>query len=166
VPGSIEIDPQRTAVALSRAVVHEIRRHALEAFPEECCGFVFGTEEERFRRIYRCRNLMNRMHEEDPASFPRTNLDAFYIDPGELLRARSDAAAAGEEVTAIYHSHVGARAYFSEMDLAFATRPGFPLDRADHLVVSILDGQVHELGLFRPDGGGRLAGFRVEEILP
>ena len=109
---------------------------------------------------------MNRMHEEDPVTFPRTNLDAYYVDPGEQLRARSEAEAAGERVTAIYHSHVGARAYFSEMDLAFATQPGFPFEEADHLVVSVLEGLAREIGLFRPYGGGCLAGFRVEEALP
>jgi proteasome lid subunit RPN8/RPN11 len=165
VPGRIEIDPQRPAVGVPHAVLHEIRSHALEAVPEECCGLVLGAGAERFRRVYRCRNVMERMHQEDPEAFPRTNRDGFFIDPGELLRARSEAEAAGEEVTAVYHSHVGARAYFSELDLAFASQPGFPFAEADHLVVSVLGRQVHELGLFRRDGGDCLAGFRVEEVL-
>ena len=108
---------------------------------------------------------MDRMHQEDPAAFPRTNRDAFYIDPSELLRAASDAEAAGQRVTAVYHSHVGAGAYFSEMDQRFAGQPGFPFPDADHLVVSVLGRHVEEVGLFRrvADGAG-LAGHPVAAV--
>ena len=109
VAGRIEIDPQRPAVALPEAVLHEIRAHALEAVPEACCGLVLGAGAARFRRVYRCRNVMDRMHQEDPTEFPRTNRDAFHIDPGELPRPASEAEAAGQSGSAIYHSHVGAR---------------------------------------------------------
>jgi len=167
----IEIERQRPAVGLATAVLHEIRSHALEAVPEECCGLVFGAaagpEIEgvgRFGRVYRCHNVMDRMHQEDAKMFPRTNRDGFYIDPRELLSAAAEAEAAGQEVTAVYHSHVGAAAYFSEMDRRFATQPGFPFPKADHLVVSVLGRQVHELGLFRPGPDGELAGHRVESL--
>lgn len=169
VAGRIDIEPQRTAIALPEAILHEIRSHALEAVPEECCGLVLGRPGEgpfgRFRRVYRCRNVMDRMHQEDPAAFPRTNRDAFYIDPSELLRAASDAEAAGQRVTAVYHSHVGAGAYFSEMDQRFAGQPGFPFPDADHLVVSVLGRHVEEVGLFRrvADGAG-LAGHPVAAV--
>jgi len=168
VAGRIEIARQRPAVGLPEAVLHEIRSHALEAVPEECCGLVIGPARgpgaERFRRVYRCRNVMDRMHQEDPNAFPRSNQDGFYIGPAELLRAAHEAAAAGEAVTAIYHSHVGARAYFSAMNRAFATQPGFPFPDADHLVVSVLGRQVCELGLFRPGPASELAGFPVESL--
>ncbi len=163
----IEIEPQRDAVMVPEAVLHEIRSHALEAVPEECCGLVLGRAStvaaSRFRRVYRCRNVMDRMHEEDPMGFPRTNRDAFYIDPAELLRAAKDAEATGLEVTAVYHSHVGARAYFSEMDQAYALVPAFPFPNADHVVVSVLGRQVHEVGLFRQVEGA-LSGFRVASV--
>lgn len=149
---------------LPEAVHHEICSHSLEAVPEECCGLVLGRPSEvpasRFRRVYRCRNVMDRMHQEDPLGFPRTNREAFYIDPAELLRAASEAEETGLEVTAVYHSHVGARAYFSDMDQAYASVPGFPFPDADHLVVSVLGRQIHEVGLFRHDEG-RLVGFPV-----
>lgn len=172
VVGRIEIEPTRVAVGLPDAVLHEIRSHALEAAPEECCGLVLGragaSREDgagRFERVYRCHNVMNRMHQEDPATFPRTNRDAFYIDPRELLQAGSEAEAAGLVVTAVYHSHVGAAAYFSEMDQAFAGEPGFPFPAADHIVVSVLGRQVHQLGLFRRNGEASWTGFPVEAVL-
>ena len=154
-------------------MLDEIRSHAraAAAVPEECCGLVLGAGTERFRRVYRCRNVMDRMHQEDPAQFPRTNRDAFYIDPGELMRAQVEADAMGEVVTAIYHSHVDARAYFSEMDQTFATQ-AFP--EADHLVVSVLvvsvpgsrieETRIKEEGLFRRNGAADLLGFRVQSI--
>jgi len=167
----IEIEPQRPAVGMAEGVLHEIRSHALEAVPEECCGLVFGTGiglegggAGRFGPVYRCHNVMDRMHQEDSKAFPRTNRDGFYIDPRELLSAAAEAEAAGLEVTVVYHSHVGAAAYFSEMDRRFATQPGFPFPRADHLVVSVLGRQVHELGLFRPSPEGELTGHRVESL--
>ena len=157
-------------MALPEAVLHEIRSHALEAVPEECCGLVLGRSAdeppERYRRVYRCRNVMDRMHQEDPTGFPRTSRDAFYIDPAELVSAAAEAEAAGLEVTLVYHSHVGARAYFSEMDQAYATMPVFPFPGADHLVVSVLGGTVRDLALFCPGPDGALAGHRVESIAP
>lgn len=164
--GRIEIEPQRDAIGLPEAILHEVRSHALEAVPEECCGLLLGAArgEARFARVYRCRNVMDRMHEDDPTSFPRTNRDGFYIDPRELLRAAAEADHLGLEVTGVYHSHVGAPAYFSEMDQAFATEPGFPFPRADHLVVSVLGRRVRELGLFRLDPDGTLGGHPVESL--
>lgn len=171
VAARIEIAPQRRAIGLPEAVFHEICSHALEAVPEECCGLVLGAAGGsgaegvgRFRRVYRCRNVMDRMHQDDPKAFPRSNHDAFYIDPRELWQAAREAERADEAVTAVYHSHVGARAYFSAMDRAYATQPGFPFPDADHVVVSVLDRQVRELGLFRPGPAGQLAGFPVESL--
>lgn len=143
---------------MPEAALHEIRSHALEAVPEECCGLVLGRAvddpEQRYRRVYRCRNVMDRMHQEDPLGFPRTNREAFYIDPAELVRAAGEAEAAGLAVTLVYHSHVGAQAYFSEMDQAYAGVPGFPFPGADHLVVSVLGRTLQGEGLFRAEGGG------------
>lgn len=168
--GRIEIDPQRPAVGVPEAVLHEIRSHAREAVPDECCGLVFGASGSgaegagRFDRVYRCRNVMDRMNQEDPLAYPRTNRTAFFIDPAELLAAAREAEAAGQEVTAVYHSHVGAAAYFSEMDEAFATQPGFPFPKADHLVVSVLGRHVQEMALFRLGADGVLEGHPVESI--
>jgi len=172
VAGRIEIEPQRPAVGLPEAVLHEICAHARESVPDECCGLVFGAPVSgsdgvgRFRRVYRCRNVMDRMNKEDPLAYPRSNHNAFFIDPGELLRAAREAEAEGQEVTAVYHSHVGAAAYFSEMDQAFATQPGFPFPKADHLVVSVLGQRVQEVAIFRPGPDGGLIGCRVESTSP
>ncbi len=54
----------------------------------------------------------------------------------------------------MYHSHVGTRAYFSAVDLAFASRPDFPFPPADHIVIAVVDGRVQkdQRALFRRDG--------------
>lgn len=148
-------------------VLNELRSHALESVPEECCGLVIGADGDRYRRVYRCRNVMDRMHQDDPARFPRTNRDAFYIDPHELLAAADDAESAGERVTGVYHSHVGAPAYFSEMDQGYATQTGFPFPEADHIVVSVLGRRIGELAMFRRDGeAGALVGCAVASEMP
>jgi proteasome lid subunit RPN8/RPN11 len=170
VAGRIEIELQRPAIGVPEAVLHEIRSHARESVPDECCGLVFGVARpgvdgaSRFGRVYRCHNVMDRMNQDDPLAYPRTNRNAFYIDPGELLRAAREAEAEGLDVTVVYHSHVGAAAYFSEMDQAFATQPGFPFPNADHLVVSVLGRQVREIALFRAGADGTLVGHPVEPI--
>ena len=52
-------------------------------------------------------------------------------------------------VTAVYHSHVGAGAYLSEMDLEYAENEFFPFPESDQLVVAVLDSKVAGIGLFR-----------------
>lgn len=63
------------------------------------------------------------------------------------------------QVTGVYHSHVGAGAYFSELDQAFALQPLFPFPAADHLVISVVEERVRELAVFRRDAvSGGFAG--------
>lgn len=152
----IEVDPAREPVDISCGILHEIEQHARESFPEECCGLLSGDDRVRFRRLHKCRNEMTRLHEAAPGTYPWDGRFAFHMHPLDYDRAERDAAARGERITAVYHSHVGARAYFSHMDLAFAARPDFPFPGADHIVVAVVDGEVArgERALFRraPDG--------------
>jgi proteasome lid subunit RPN8/RPN11 len=79
----------------------------------------------------------------------------------DYLRVSEEAAPQGRVVTAVYHSHVGAGAYFSELDQEFARQPLFPFPDADHIVLAVFDRRVGELGLFRSDPAGSFAGRSV-----
>ena len=68
-------------------------------------------------------------------------------------RPEEEAVARGERITCVYHSHVEAGAYFSEMDQDFADQPLFPFPRAAHLVVAVVAGKVVDPAIFRREPG-------------
>lgn len=150
----IEVDADKPAVLMPAAVLNEVFAHAREADPEECCGLITGTDAEPYRAVVRCRNDMTRHHQRDPATYPRDGRQGFYMNEQDYLRAEDEAQARGERITCVYHSHVDAGAYFSEMDQDFAGEPLFPFPDAHHLVVSVVGGQVVGQGLFRGHAEG------------
>jgi proteasome lid subunit RPN8/RPN11 len=152
-------------VQIPAPILHEMLSHALEARPEECCGLIIGSDDERFRHLVRCRNEMTARHNEDPGLFPRDNHSAFYMSPRDVELVAREAERSGERVTGIYHSHVGARAYLSEMDLSYAESAGFPFPDADWIVLAVFDQSVSEVALFRPGAGG-FQGHLIERATP
>jgi [CysO sulfur-carrier protein]-S-L-cysteine hydrolase len=170
----IEVSRDAPAVRIPGRVLHELFAHARETAPEECCGLVTGAGRERYRHVARCRNEMTRLHHEDPATHPRDGCDAFFINPFEYERVRVDAQARGERVTAIYHSHVGAGAYLSEMDLEFAENELFPFPDAAHIVIGLIEAgapsspeyRVSDVGCFERGARTRTFGGRPVEADP
>jgi len=78
----------------------EMERHATEAFPEECCGFLFGVPHDAgwvLQGIRTARNL-------SPA--PRTG---FLFDGREQAKALRDADAMNLDIIGYYHSHPNGR---------------------------------------------------------
>lgn len=163
----VDVDENLPPVAISRRVLNEMCAHALETHPEECCGLVVGDDREWFRRPIRCRNEMTQLHQRDRARYPRDGRAAFYMSETDQLRVQEEAEAAGERVTAVYHSHVGADAYLSEMDLEYAESAQFPFPDADHIVIAVFEGRVGKLGVFRRDGrAARFFGLPLESTDP
>lgn len=146
--GRIEIDGELSQLAIPPFLWNELCAHAVETLPEECCGLIGGDEEVQFHSVYRCRNDMTQRHRSDPESFPRDGATAFFMNESDYLTAIDLAEAKGERITAIYHSHVGAGAYFSELDQVFATQQLFPFPEAHHFVVSVLEDSVREIASF------------------
>ena len=97
---------------------------------------------------------MTLRHRENPVEFPRDGCEAFYMSPLDYLRAQEEGEAKGLNVTAIYHSHVEAGAYLSEMDREYAESDLFPFPDADHLVVAVVEGKVGDVAFFRRDEDG------------
>ena len=160
----IDLDPDLESRRIPGDVLHEICRHALDVAPEECCGLVIGTAEDRFLRAVRVTNVMTKMHVADVKAFPRDARHAYYMSETEYLQAIGEAEVRGEGVSAIYHSHFGKDCYLSQDDLAFAVHPLFPFPEAAQLVVSVLGNRVREVGIFEPTGGRepRFIGRRLE----
>lgn len=134
-------------VQLPASIVDEIKSHALQTFPEECCGIVVerGTSKE----VIRVTNVQNERHAQDPQSFPRTAATAYSMGPEAapilLAHDRGDLA-----IRAFYHSHPQHEAYFSAEDRKQATvwdEPSYP--GAAQVVVSVVDGELRDVKAFR-----------------
>ena len=146
----VDLDPELESRLFPSEILHEICQHALDVAPEECCGFVMGNEAQDISRVVRITNLMTKMHVADPDAFPRDARHAYYMSEVEYMRALDEAEEKNEHVVAVYHSHFGKGCYLSQDDLAFASHPLFPFPEAGQIVVSLLQGQVREVGFFEP----------------
>jgi proteasome lid subunit RPN8/RPN11 len=157
----IEVSPERPPVVLEGRVWNELRAHARETWPEECCGLVTGPALGSYRALHRCRNDLTRLHRQDPLNHPRDGRHGFFMNELDYLRVREEARQRGEIVTAVYHSHVGTGVYFSELDQEYAGQEFFPFPAADHIVIAVVEGRVGDVGLFRRAAPGVFEGRAV-----
>jgi len=132
---------------LSQKALEEIGQHALETFPEECCGVVLTDGD--VDRVHRLKNIQNQLHALDPQTYPRTATIAYAMDYKELELVIDEAKRNGAKLKAFYHSHPNHDAYFSDEDKAFASpfgEPTFP--GTAQLVVAVYDRAVKEMCAF------------------
>jgi len=160
-PARVELTEALPPVRVPGRVLNALFEHAREAHPEECCGLVLGDDRERYQVVFRCRNDMSRKHRSDPARHPRDGTEAFWMNEQDYQQAERQAERTGLRVTAVYHSHVDVGVYLSELDLEYAESPLFPFLSADQIVLSVVDGVVKGVGVFRREPGGPFAGRRV-----
>lgn len=149
--GRIDVDETLPSIEVPRLILNELYSHALDALPEECCGLIVGTDQNRFSRFVRCRNEMTKQHREDGATYPRDGRHAFLMNGLDYMRAIDEAEERGEIVTAVYHSHVDVGAYLSTMDREYAESELFPFPGADQVVISVVDSKVDSVAFFRRD---------------
>jgi proteasome lid subunit RPN8/RPN11 len=125
-------------VTIRRANFDAIVAQAEGDFPNECCGFIIGSDSsEEVRPIA---NIQNRKHAEDPKAFPRDARTAFLMEPKEHLVVLNEIDRRKLRLQIVYHSHPDHDAYFSPTDRAQAcsfdpSQPDYP-DTA-HVVLSI-----------------------------
>ena len=112
-------------VRIGERTLAALRAHALETYPDECCGAVI-TDADGTQEVVRMRNIQDEMHAEDPVRFPRRAPTAYYPHPADLKAALDRGESPGHALTAFYHSHPDHDAYFSEEDIAQATPFGEP----------------------------------------
>ncbi len=84
-------------LAISAGDLRRLRRHAAEARPRECCGFLLGRPGPGPVRVTGVRRAAN--------AAPGRARGRFRIAPAEYLAAELAARSAGEEVVGFYHSH-------------------------------------------------------------
>lgn len=160
----IEVNPELAPIAVPEKIFHELCAHAVEAAPEEeCCGLIVGNALERYLRVVRCTNQMGALHREDPERYPRDARSAFYMSPSDIEKVSQEATERGERINAVYHSHIGAGAYLSPLDVAHAEHDFFPFPEADQIVVTVFEGSARDVAVFRRAGEG-FEGHRIERV--
>ncbi len=123
---------------ISSELLEEIVAHALEDPGNEVCGLVsVSADGERVATgVLRARNI-----HESPMKFE--------IDPQELLRLHNEIEDRGEELGAIYHSHVRSPPYPSQTDVNFARSwPGI-----EWIIVGLAAGQEPEVRSYLIESG-------------
>jgi proteasome lid subunit RPN8/RPN11 len=140
----------RGDLQLPAAILAELHAHALETYPEECCGFVSGpaSEPARLTRAVREVNEANKFHKLDPVTFPRTASTYFKINELRAARAFDQGEKTGEPIKVIYHSHCDAGAYFSAEDAATFSADKTLMWPCAFIVVSVQAGKVAETRLW------------------
>jgi [CysO sulfur-carrier protein]-S-L-cysteine hydrolase len=106
---------------IAQSLIDEIVAHAREEAPNECCGLVAGRSGVA-TRVFRARNEM-------------ASPLAYNVHPQDLLRITNEIEDAGEELTAIYHSHTRSPAEPSQTDINLAANWPDPV----YLICSVAD---------------------------
>jgi proteasome lid subunit RPN8/RPN11 len=135
---------------LSAAVLQELHQHALECYPNECCGFISGpvAKPKLLSASAREVNEADKFHKLDPETFPRTARTYFKINELRAARAFEQGDKSELPIKVIYHSHCDAGAYFSAEDAATFASSNTLMWPCSFVVVSVLEGRVADTKLW------------------
>ena len=134
-------------ITLYENVVEAINRHAVETFPFECCGFLYG-DETTGRFISQAAPVTN--------SKEGDQRRRFEISPLDYLRAEGFALKTNTQLLGIYHSHPNHPAIASQHDLELAM-PFF-----SYVIVSVMEGTAVDIKSWKLKEDTRE--FQEEEI--
>ena len=95
------------ALYLTRSGAAAIQKHAVEAYPEECCGILGGIDGER-REVREAHGIPNARAE--------SRQTRYLIPPDEYVKAEKTFRDKGLDVVGFYHSHPDHPARPSEFD--------------------------------------------------
>lgn len=134
-------------IAIPDSLLVDVYRHARDAFPRECCGWLTRPRgEAAVTGQYRCRNA------QDDGGYVVTadrSAERAYVIPDDDLLVFAPAFDGEAPPAILYHSHPNGRAYFSATDAAVATAPwGGAMYPVQQLVVGIDGERVVEAKLF------------------
>lgn len=132
---------------ISRPLLDELLAHVREDPKNECCGVVAVEPGEPARavRVYRATNI-------------HASPLKFEIAPDELLGLWQAIDRGGDELGAIYHSHVRSAPYPSQTDINFAASwPG-----VEWIIVGLADKELEIRSYLIEDGQVREVALKVE----
>jgi proteasome lid subunit RPN8/RPN11 len=144
-------------IPLSQDHLGEIRSHALDEYPDECCGIVIGfAESPEGDILFQCTNIQNKLHKLDPETYPRDAKTAYNMESMEVVKIFSLAESKGMVIKTFYHSHPEHDAYFSDEDKRMALLDGEPTyPEASYLVVSVYNKGIKDEAWFAWDSQTR-----------
>ena len=122
------------SINISKEAVEVINADGIAAFPNECCGFLYGNETDG-RHITLAVPVTN--------SKDGDQRRRFEISPLDYLRAEQFALQNDTQLLGVYHSHPNHPAIASQHDLAVAM-PYF-----SYVIVSVMEGEVADLKSWR-----------------
>jgi proteasome lid subunit RPN8/RPN11 len=125
-----------------------IERDALEIFPDECCGFLFGHETSGIRYITVAQTVINHKQGDKRRRFE--------IEPVDYMRAERFADENGFQLLGVYHSHPLHPAVPSEHD-RIAAVPFF-----SYIITSVFPDQEQVIRSWRLNESEQ---FEEEEII-
>lgn len=117
---------------LSIDAFEKIRNHGEQAFPDECCGVLFGKTNGKERYVIDVLEIHNSF---DPAE----KYHRFLITPDNYRSAEKTAREKGLDIFGFYHSHPNAPSAASKYDLDHAF-PWF-----SYLIVSVMKGKFYDI---------------------
>ena len=119
-----------------KAVKSRIFEQAEQAYPNECCGALFG-------RILDGVKIISGIFPITNAREPGEQYHRFVIEPGDVMRAEREAAKKGLDVLGFYHSHPDHPAKPSDYDREHA------LPVWSYPIVSVMSGKAMEITSWR-----------------
>jgi proteasome lid subunit RPN8/RPN11 len=135
-------------IELSSDLVRALEAHAVDAYPDEACGFLVGKDGEvrRVARVERTANVTN-----------GSRATRYDIDPREILRVDREARNESLELLGFYHSHPDHPARPSSYD----TERAWPW--YSYLILSVRGGKAGELRAWRLEDEAKA--FREEKLM-
>ncbi len=123
-------------ITIQPAAKELLLNDAVQAFPDECCGFLFGAEDQHGNRSISKIQIVINAKEGDKRR-------RFVIAPLDYIRAEQYAEENNLLLLGVYHSHPNHPAIPSEHDRV-AAQPYF-----SYIIVSVLEGKIGPLRSWR-----------------
>lgn len=144
-PVTLAAAPARLQLPLQ--VVDAVVRHARASLPHEACGLLAGSR------------LEGRVSAFHPARNEHASPLRYSVHPEDLVRIVLGIEAAGEDLVAIFHSHVGSPAVPSAADIRESRYPDVL-----HLLASLGEGDPSQAAIRAwriSDGGAEEIGLEI-----
>ena len=137
---------------LGRATLEQIRAHAEETYPHECCGVLVGNARVKGWTVAYAVRADNVSKD--------SQRNRYAIAPLELVRILRDARRRDLEIAGFYHSHPDHPAMWSQTDLSEAHWIG-----CSYLITEVPEGRAARTNSYLLSGAGEEDKHFVSEIL-
>jgi proteasome lid subunit RPN8/RPN11 len=117
-------------IALTEKQITDLKEHAAETYPKECCGILLGnrdTDKKVVKKIIRGQNSSEEPH------------DHFTLDSEAIIEAERGADECDLEILGFYHSHPDCSTCISREDCRYVM-PGM-----SYPVISVIDNSVSSI---------------------